>query len=95
LAMCCYVYGGEQDGLYNKEQLLAARKSFREGFGASEYDDDHENSLLLAAFKAYLVIQFVFTCEMYIKQPTQENLVDMTHFMRLITRNDLDRLWQN
>ena len=95
LAMCCYVYGGEQDGLYNKEQLLAARGAFRAGFGASEYEEQFENRLLSAAFKAYLVIQFIFTCEMYIKLPTEENLVDMTHFMRLISRNNVNVLLQN
>jgi Ser/Thr protein kinase RdoA (MazF antagonist) len=95
LAMCCYVYGGSDDGLYLHDQITTGARAFRQGFGTSEFSLSEENGLLRAAFKAYVLIQFIFTLELYVSAPTIENLVDLQHFSRLVLRNDFERLFSN
>jgi Ser/Thr protein kinase RdoA (MazF antagonist) len=95
LAMCCYIYGGQDDGLYLQEQINVGVRAFRQGFGKSELSLSEENRLLVAAFKGYVLLQFIFTVELYLASPKSESLVDLQHFLRLIVCNDFDRLLEN
>lgn len=92
LAMCCYVYGGPDDGLYVKEQVRQGLSLLRETIGQSRYSKSEEEYLVKLAWKGYLFFQLGFTCEMYASQPNDDNLIDLCHFLNLIVRNDFEGL---
>jgi len=92
LFMCCYNYGGANDGMFDKDLLLQGLKSFRQGFGESEYLAREERDLLIAGIKGYAIFQLLFTADFYARHPTRRNFYDLQHFTRTVVSNNFEAL---
>jgi len=95
LVMCCYIYGGADDGRFDKEHLRVAAHSFIVGYGNGFWEPKVARTMqlerLIAAMQAYILVQFAFTVRYYERMhdvadadALQLAAVDMIHFGRLI-----------
>lgn len=93
IGQSCYYYGGKRDGMYRKDRIKIGIESYRQTYGQSKIGRQKENSLIKIALKGYMLFLFFWSVNLFVEQPTKENIVVLKHFLNVLLLNDYDHLF--
>ncbi len=94
IGQSCYIYGGEQSGLYVKERITSGLKAYRKVYGESEFTEVAENRLVRVALQGYMFFQLLWAINWYAENSDNgEGLYVLKHFINVCLINDYEKLF--
>lgn len=94
ISQSCYIFGGEQSGMFVKENIQRGLSAYREVYKNSEFGLKEENLLIKVALQGYVFFQLLWAMDWYKdNHEDKESFPILRHVINTCLNNDYEQLF--